>query len=392
MAREGGLTIVFPQHERFMIGRAHDNAIIRTCHALARRGNRVHLLMGKTSPDPSEIVRYYGLEPHENLHLVQLPILRPTRGKCGVSWHGVFHHFCVRAIRSLARREQANLIYIREMKLARYLLKRRKTISLPLVYEIHSLRSFTKKGDDGTESFVFQNSDGLITTTRVLKNLIEKVFRGISGIDWNPLAADIPEERTLFAPPGPGEPWRLCYIGQLHEDQGVDILVRALGLLPENVHADIIGGADAGIDRLRKVAESARVQDRLVFHGFVPPGEVSKRASGAHVFILPCLPSERKSAIAHLKVYEYLALGRPVIASDLPSSREEVEDGKTGYLIEPNSESALANAVERLTSNPEKTAVMAEKASRAARGFTFDARADRLTRYFRTVLDNPRKS
>jgi glycosyltransferase involved in cell wall biosynthesis len=389
VADDRKLRIIFPQHERFMIGRAHDNAIIKMCHALARYGHQVFLLMGKTSRDPDAVVRHYGLEPLESLRLIQLPVLR-RRGNFGLSWHGVFNHFCTREILRLRQDPGVDLIYIREMKLARYLIRRRGRIGLPIAYEIHGLRARDYVEPDNMDAEVFNGSDVLITTTEVLRKMVTEIYAPSAPVHHIPLAAGLPESFTPLVLPSGNDPWRIGYIGQLHYDQGVDILVRSLSHLPRDVTVDIIGGNEEDVGKLRQIAREENVAQRVTFHGFCPPGEVAAKAAGAHLYVLPCRSTKRKAVIAHLKVYEYMALGRPVIGSDLPSTREEIEEGVTGLLFKPGDPVALAHAIASLVSDPPKLAAMALNARKAAANFTYDARAERLTQCFKTVIAKKR--
>ncbi len=73
------MIVVYPFNNRLRLGRAHDILVVRTCYHLARAGLVVHLIAGRTG-DVDGLLGYYGLSPHPNLHIVQLPILRRERG------------------------------------------------------------------------------------------------------------------------------------------------------------------------------------------------------------------------------------------------------------------------------------------------------------------------
>jgi glycosyltransferase involved in cell wall biosynthesis len=89
---------------------------------------------------------------------------------------------------------------------------------------------------------------------------------------------------------------------------------------------------------------------------------------------------------SHQKLYEYLAARRPVVASDLPSVREDVVDGESALLVEPGSPQALTQAVTRLLESPELAQRMAEAGYALAERFTWRARAARLIEVFRQAL------
>lgn len=378
------MVIVYPHNQRFLLRRAHDVLVMKTCHALARAGHQVYLLMGRTGPDADAIVRYYGLEPHSNLRLVQLPILRGA-GRLRLSWHGVFNHFCLRALRRIEREVGIDVLYLTEIKLAKFLLGQRRRSAAHFVYEVHGLYAPGYERPDGTEGDVFRRSDALVTTTASLQGVMEQLYGELPPRFRVPLASECPDDVSAWSAPPSNGAWRLCYVGQLYRMQGVETLVRALPLLPEGVSAEIVGGRPEQIESLRTLAGEVGAAGRVVFHGFVPPAEVAGRAAAADLFVAPCLNEKKMPYVAHTKLYEYLALGRPVVAADLPSVREEIEDGVSGALFRPGDPEALADAVRRVMADPVRAQQMAYRGRSQAQAYTWDARARGLVRCFEAV-------
>jgi glycosyltransferase involved in cell wall biosynthesis len=79
-----------------------------------------------------------------------------------------------------------------------------------------------------------------------------------------------------------------------------------------------------------------------------------------------------------LKLFEYLWLRRPIIASDLPAFREVLEDGQSARLFEPGDHTALAEALMEVASNPDLADRLVEGAAARAPEFTWEKRALRL--------------
>jgi glycosyltransferase involved in cell wall biosynthesis len=86
-----------------------------------------------------------------------------------------------------------------------------------------------------------------------------------------------------------------------------------------------------------------------------------------------------------LKAFEAMAAGRPLAASDLPSSREVLRDGETALLVPPGDAGALAAALRRLLDDGALGARLAEAAWRDAAAYSWDARAKRLRALFDEV-------
>ena len=378
------MIILYPHNQRFMLRRAHDALVMRTCHALACRGHQVWLLMGRTAADPAAIVRHYGLEPHPNLHLVQLPVLRLKTRWLSLSWHGVFNFFCRRTLEKLVAHLKPDLIYLSEIKLGEKLLTWRGLRALPVAYEVHGLAAPGYEKPDPREQRVFSGVTALITTTASLRSVITRLYNNLPPCHLVPLAAD-PGKIIPFAPPKDNVSWKLCYIGQLYPLQGVDILIRALALLPSAVTLEIVGGRDDHLQMLQSLARAQGVAERVIFHGFVAPGEVSALAARAHIFVMPSRAEGKMPYVAHTKLYEYMAWGRPVVAADLEVLREDLIDGVNGVLFEAGNPEALAQAVRRVMADPENASRMAAHGLEQAQNFTWERRAERLERCFEEI-------
>jgi glycosyltransferase involved in cell wall biosynthesis len=298
------------------------------------------------------------------------------------SWHGIFNFFCLRALRRLKKEVGVDVVYLTEMKLGKFLLRHKRKLNVPFVYEVHGLYAPGYERPDAVEGEVFHGCDALVTTTESLQEVMGKVYGDIPPLFRVPLASDIPREIPGFEPPARGESWRVCYIGQLYPLQGVDLMIRAMADLPKDVVFDVIGGRAEQIETLRRLAGEEGVEERIIFHGFVPPAEVVRRAAAAHLFVAPCRAEKKMPFVAHTKIYEYLALGRPLVVADLPSVREEIEDGTTGVLFRPEDPSALAQAVRKIIGDPSLAAGLAERGRRQARRYTWEKRAEGLVSCF----------
>ncbi len=81
-----------------------------------------------------------------------------------------------------------------------------------------------------------------------------------------------------------------------------------------------------------------------------------------------------------LKLFDYMAAGRPIIASDLPVFRTILEHGRNAWLVEPDSGEALATGIQQVLHDPELAARLTEQAAQDIRQYTWEKRA-------RTILE-----
>jgi glycosyltransferase involved in cell wall biosynthesis len=197
---------------------------------------------------------------------------------------------------------------------------------------------------------------------------------------------------TTFAAVGPRDAPRVVYAGHLYPWKGVEVLIDAVALLP-GVTCTIVGGHPGEPDllRLEHRAAALGIRDRVRFIGMVRPSEVSAHLATAHVLVLPNTPSgvsERYTS--PLKLFEYLAAGRPIVASDLPALREVVRHDVEAWLVAPGDAQALAAGVAHVLENPEVASRLANAGHARSASFTWDARAARLDELFGAVTERRR--
>ncbi len=131
-------------------------------------------------------------------------------------------------------------------------------------------------------------------------------------------------------------------VGRLHEQKGFDVLVRALALLPHDVHVVLVGdGPEAGA--LRALARDLGVADRLTLTGWV-----ERPSSWYAALDVLAMPSRFEGL--PLVLLEALHVGVPVVATPVGSIGDAVRDGDTGLLVPVGDAEALAAAVGRLVS------------------------------------------
>ena len=166
------------------------------------------------------------------------------------------------------------------------------------------------------------------------------------------------------------------YTGGLLEWKGVDVLVRAAALCPE-VSFVIAGGMDADVARIRAAAAGLA---NVRVDGFQPPARVPLYLAAADLGVVPnrSRPAISARYTSPLKVFEALAAGLPLVASDLPSLREVLSDGEDAVLAAPDDEAALARAIRRLLGDVGLRSALAARGRARAAEHSWDARARRL--------------
>ena len=192
--------------------------------------------------------------------------------------------------------------------------------------------------------------------------------------------ADLPDRVTARSRLGISNEARVVtYTGHFYPWKGADILAAAALSLPAPWQIHLVGGIREDFHRLEALSDGKR----LCVCGHLPQREAFLYIAAADVVVLPNSGESDISAsyTSPLKLFEYLASGRPLIASDLPSIREVVKSNKHALLVPPDSPKALAAAILHLGANPELARKLAESAQEYAAMFAWPVRARTIVQF-----------
>jgi glycosyltransferase involved in cell wall biosynthesis len=376
---------------RFPLERANGVQTMETCHALARRGHEVCLVVRPDSAMPArDPWAYYGLPrvPALTIEYVSAPA-SPSGRRAAYVAHSVW--------RSLGR-ARADAILTRDLTIAGLLLRLPASARPPVVYESHGfapavgealpamlsnaagLSAAKGRRLEARERLVWTRAGGYITITAALARELEGRFGPRPGLAVVPDGARLPELDGvgLRRDRGPGGPV-VGYAGHLYPWKGADVLVAAIERLP-GVRALIVGGleGETDLDRVRALADRA-APGRVTFTGQVDPPRVAALLRQADVLALPNTPGRVSAAYTSpLKLFEYMASGRPIVASDLPALREILRPDGNAVLVEAGSAEALAAGVARVLGDGALASRLAAEAREDVREWTWDRRAERI--------------
>lgn len=154
----------------------------------------------------------------------------------------------------------------------------------------------------------------------------------------------------------PGEPGTILSIGRLLPLKAPEVLIDAAAHLRDAGHdfrVRFVGPADdsAYLQTLEARAWAASLKDRVTFLGFVSDDELLAELSRASI-----LAHSSKVEVAPLSVMQAMAAGRPVVATRVGSTAHLVDEGRTGWLVEPGDAEGLAKALASLLEAPARAA------------------------------------
>ena len=175
--------------------------------------------------------------------------------------------------------------------------------------------------------------------------------------------------------------WRLLHVGRIDDRKGIDVVLRALSLLPEVATLEILGrGDDDHLEHLRAMAVDLDVADRVSFE-FVERDALADRYRQADVVVFP----PRWAEPFGLVPIEAMACSTPVVATGTGGSAEFLFDEENCLLFPVDDHQALASALHRLADDPALRKRLVEGGRATAGELTLPRWADELERWHSAV-------
>jgi len=171
----------------------------------------------------------------------------------------------------------------------------------------------------------------------------------------------------------------LAYHGTLTHWYGVDLLVDAVGRLRTadvDIRALVVGDGDE-LDALRARARDHCVAEAIEFSGrYIPREQALRLVAGAQCGVIPNRPSALNRFALSSKLFEYVALGMPVVVSRLETLAAHFADDEVTF-FEPGSAESLAAAIRWVVEHPADAKARAECATERARTYTWTQQRER---------------
>ncbi len=183
------------------------------------------------------------------------------------------------------------------------------------------------------------------------------------------------------------------YVGMLKTmgmEKGIDVAIESLKYLPgaaRSASLVLVGGRDEDIAFYKKYAARLNLENRVLFIGRVRHELIPVYLKAFDILIAPFPENEHyKFYMSPLKIFEYMASGRPIVASNLPALREVLNE-ESAVLVKAGDERALASSVEYILQNNEVSGRLAKKAYSDVEKYTWDGRARKITDFAVKILN-----
>ena len=313
-------------------------------------------------------------------------------------------HFGKSVLTHITLHPEYDVVHYRNIWDGLYIAQNKKRFGYRALFEVNGLPSIELKYhypglDTGLltkikeqEIATLHLSDAIICPSHVTRDyiaslglnrkLITVIPNGVSASDFPPTPLPVREGRVPV----------LLYIGTLADWQGLDIVVKALPKILEqkNVQLRIVGrGRSRQRKMLAKQIRKLGVEASVIVQPAVPHHEIPALIAESDICVAPLGLNDRNvtQGACPIKVLEYMAAGRPLLASNMPIVRELVREDLDALLFSPNDPDDLARQTLALLNDLDLSKRLAQSASeRALSKFSWHESQKKLGKVYEKLL------
>jgi len=359
--------------------RANTIQVMKMAQAMAVLGHEVLVTVpgkhhGRSAPTWDELSHHYGLRhPFKIEWLPERSWLR----RYDYGYRAVHH----------ARKHDADLIYTRLPQSAGLA----SSLGISTVFEIHDFPS--GRGVRILFKLFLQGSGArrLVLITRSLRDDLARWLDSLPSTPFTIIApdgvdlaryADVPSSSDARSTLSIPDRFTVGYTGHLYPGRGAEMILSMAARLPEIIFL-LVGGDPDDVDRVQAEAENTGLNN-VILTGFIPNAELPRYQAACDILLMPYQQRVAASSggniaryLSPMKVFEYLACGRPIISSDLPVLQETLNQNNA-ILLPPDDVDAWVKAIQELQTDPSRREALAHQARMEAQKYSWEARAERI--------------
>jgi len=357
---------------------AHSVQIVKMCQAMAKAGAGVKLV-ADVRQRPRQIFEFYDVRyPFEIIGIRLLPVrivgrvvflarsfLLILKNRHGLFYtRDVFTAWFVRAL------NVDFIMEVHELPAGRF-----QNLLMRRILSASRLRTAVFISEELRKSLLRRMGDRLAGQTTVVAH---------DGADLDEFPSSLSRDESRRKLHLPENAFMAGYAGSLFEGRGLEVILEVSRVL-KNVVFVIVGGERGQAERLKRKVKEAGLANVLVI-GFVPHRMVPVYLAAFDVLLMPYQEAVRThqkkhdiaSCMSPLKMFEYMAAGRPIVASRLKVIGEILEDRRNAILVPSDSATEWAGAIRMLRDNESLSRTIGEQARDDVMKYSWDERAKKI--------------
>jgi glycosyltransferase involved in cell wall biosynthesis len=180
----------------------------------------------------------------------------------------------------------------------------------------------------------------------------------------------------------------LIYVGGLSQTRGISEIVQAMSYLDSSSEAKLVLYGKFEPANYRDILKELNGFKKVAYRGWIEPEQVWLNMHKATIGMVCIHPVERYRIALPVKLFEYMAAGLPVIASNFPLWKEIVEGNNCGLTVNPLDPREIARAVEYLLGHPDEARKMGENGRKAVmEKYNWETESQKLLDLYEDLLN-----
>jgi glycosyltransferase involved in cell wall biosynthesis len=225
------------------------------------------------------------------------------------------------------------------------------------------LRTPIGKAVEALENFAARRFSALVITTPHIAQRFQHLNEQVVTVQNFPVLGEVAD--CVSEVPWQQREAAVAYIGNITIVRCIREMIHAIDLLPENSGAELRLAGNYSPESLRNELAALPGWKRVRELGYLNRKEVKRALSRVKAGLVLFRPEPNYVNAYSNKMFEYMAAGIPVIASDFPLWREIVQEPGCGILVNPLDPQAIADAIEYVLNNPQEAQAMGHRGRRA---------------------------
>lgn len=182
-----------------------------------------------------------------------------------------------------------------------------------------------------------------------------------------------------------------AYVGSLAEYRGIETMFKALNYLDDEAKINLViagTGNPNYLSKLEDYVENLKIEKRVQWKGFVPHDKIPELLADCEIGISPLPGLESYKLSIPIKVLEYLAAGKAVVASDIRAHRKLITPGKNGVLFPPEDAEELAAALKKVIGDDEFRKSITNNAPNSVQEYSWEKLFEGFTGELEDLIEN----
>lgn len=371
--------------------KAHGHQIGKMCEQFSLLGKKVELwLPTRKNSIKQGVFGYYGLA--DNFKIKKIKSFDPTflfgrLEKWYIRFQALFFNISLFFYLLFKKDKSAYLLYTRD----EYLLPLLGFLGRKVVWECHALPSHLKF----YRKYIVKCNAIIVLTKKIKEKLVylgadsNKILVSPDAVDLKIFDISLSKEEARKKLNLPADKIILGYSGSLkteNMDKGLNDIIKALRLLIADNNKIIfaaVGGNLEDTEYYKRVANESNVLSNCLFISKVSQSQLAIYQKACDILLMPFpLNDHYAYYMSPLKMFEYMASKRPIIASDLPSIREVLNENNC-FFCRPDDPADLSKKIEMILRKKDLADKLSEQAYQDVKNYTWEERAKNIINFIK---------